>query len=289
MTPQRRHPRGAGQQGGQAMVELLAVAAFVLLPLFYAMPMLGKYLDVRATAIASARYVAWERTVWSQGSLWGGDHSKGDDALAAELTARIWSRDGGAFDSQQDAQAKALKKPPHLWRTRDGQALLRPYDAHEVALSNKTAPGTFNKLLDLMPGAADEAKNDSGESDWFEFPFKIDAKGRYDATVSMAVRDVDAGPGLRQGAGPWLIAESHGVLANGWQASGPSGDSASVKTMVKGLVPLAWLDSGVMGKVVDGVQNGLSVFGFYELNSRSLELGKIDPDLVPYDRLGSAP
>ncbi len=46
------------------MTEFLIAAAFVLLPLFIFVPMLGKYIDFKHKAIQSARYQAWEYTVW---------------------------------------------------------------------------------------------------------------------------------------------------------------------------------------------------------------------------------
>ncbi len=49
---------------GQAMTEFLVVTAFILLPLFLGIPMLGKYIDIKQTTIQAARYEAWEYTVW---------------------------------------------------------------------------------------------------------------------------------------------------------------------------------------------------------------------------------
>lgn len=276
-------------QRGQAMVELLAVAAFVLVPLFFAMPMLGKYLDMRAAAVEAARYAAWERTVWFGGSDWTANR-KGNDELGKEMKVRLWSQTVGAY-TNEDKKASAFRGGARkLWTSPSGDDVLRPYAENTLRMNNKTAPGTFNALLDLIPGSSNEAAADSGHSDWFDFPFKIDAKGRYGATVTMAVASVSAGsdadPWLRHGATPWRFTESHEVLANGWGASQPSGDRMSVQKMTSGLVPMALLTTGTMGQVVNGLLDVLSFSGFYELNSRSLQFGKIEPDEVPEDRLG---
>ena len=53
-----------GRKRGQAMTEFLIAALFVLVPLFVFIPMLGKYIDFKHKAIQSARYQAWEYTVW---------------------------------------------------------------------------------------------------------------------------------------------------------------------------------------------------------------------------------
>ncbi len=46
------------------MTEFVIAAAFVLLPLFVFIPMFGKYIDMKHSAIQAARYQAWEYTVW---------------------------------------------------------------------------------------------------------------------------------------------------------------------------------------------------------------------------------
>ena len=52
------------KQRGQAMTEFLICASFVLVPLFLGISMLAKYIDIKQAAIQSARYEAWEYTVW---------------------------------------------------------------------------------------------------------------------------------------------------------------------------------------------------------------------------------
>lgn len=46
------------------MSEFLIASAYVLVPLFIAVPLLTKYIDMRHAAIQAARYEAWEYTVW---------------------------------------------------------------------------------------------------------------------------------------------------------------------------------------------------------------------------------
>ncbi|MBT7952815.1 MAG: hypothetical protein HN764_14400 [Gammaproteobacteria bacterium] len=49
---------------GQAMTEFLISASFFLVPLFLAMSLIGKYIDIKQANIQAARYQAWEYTVW---------------------------------------------------------------------------------------------------------------------------------------------------------------------------------------------------------------------------------
>jgi hypothetical protein len=46
------------------MTETIIAASFVLIPLFLLIPLLGKYIDIRHSTIQTARYEAWEYTVW---------------------------------------------------------------------------------------------------------------------------------------------------------------------------------------------------------------------------------
>ena len=56
--------RSGMRSGGQAMTEFVIGVVLFALPVFLLIPVVGKYLDMRATAVQAARYVAWERTVW---------------------------------------------------------------------------------------------------------------------------------------------------------------------------------------------------------------------------------
>jgi len=51
-------------QNGQAMVEFLISATFFLVPLFLAMSLVAKYIDMKQANVQAARYQAWEYTVW---------------------------------------------------------------------------------------------------------------------------------------------------------------------------------------------------------------------------------
>ena len=52
------------KQRGQAMTEFVISATYVLIPLFIAIPLLAKYIDIKQASVQAARYAAWEYTVW---------------------------------------------------------------------------------------------------------------------------------------------------------------------------------------------------------------------------------
>ncbi len=61
------------KQKGQAIAEFNVTAAFVLLPLFIMIPVVGKYIDMKHSSVQTARYLAWEQTVWSEPGVAGDD------------------------------------------------------------------------------------------------------------------------------------------------------------------------------------------------------------------------
>jgi len=71
-------------QRGQAMTEFVIAATYVLVPLFVAVPMLAKYLDIKQTAVQAARYEAWEYTVWYEDAS-NDDHDILDNFESSEV------------------------------------------------------------------------------------------------------------------------------------------------------------------------------------------------------------
>ncbi|HWT71543.1 MAG TPA: TadE family protein [Oxalicibacterium sp.] len=234
------------KSGGQAMVELVIVAGFVLVPLFLAIPLIGKYLDMRSSAVQAARYAAWERTVWYGGSA------------ASSLG---WL---GASNFKNSSKA--------LWQDRQSQQMLVNYDDLQNTIGSAQAPGTLNVILDPIANLAATLG-----------PFTLEMKGLYSATVSMKVRDIDYDHFLLKNSTA-SFHETNVLLANGWSADGPDDPSkTSVKQQVKGLVPTSILNAEIAGvNVMEYVLKALSVF---LPEASKLEPGKIEPDKVPADRL----
>jgi hypothetical protein len=267
---------------GQAMVELVIAASLVLVPLFLAIPLLGKYLDMRSTAVQTARYAAWERTVWYGGDAasslgWFGvskrwqANAKTDGQVRNELGVRMLSETNDAF-TVNDRDASDFKGGVKtLWQDRSGRKMLANYSDIQNTVGNKQAPGTLNKILDPIANFASTLG-----------PFVLETKGEYAATVTVQVRDIDTSNFLMKSS-TRNFSESNVLLANGWNANGPS-DAAktSVKQQVKGLVPTSILNAEIEGvNVMEYVLKALSVF-LPEVSK--LEPGKIEPENIPADR-----
>jgi hypothetical protein len=249
------------------MVELLITAAFVLVPLFLAIPLLGKYLDMRTAAVQTARYAAWERTVWYGGGA-GQANEKSDDEIRSELGARLLSETAAtdAF-SKDDRSASGFKGGSKmLWKDRTGKALLASYDDIGGGIANQVAPGTVNAIL--TPIAALAAKLG---------PFVLETKGEYAATVQVNIKDIDYVHYLAKDSSV-TFSETNVLLANGWSASGPDDSThTGVKQQVRGLVPTSLFDNDVVTDI-------LTIGGLALPELGKLELGKIEPDAIPADR-----
>ncbi|OGB27473.1 MAG: hypothetical protein A3I66_06195 [Burkholderiales bacterium RIFCSPLOWO2_02_FULL_57_36] len=276
-----RHSRS----GGQAMIELLIVAGFVLVPLFLAIPLLGKYLDVRAAAVQTSRYAAWERTVWFGGDAasslgWFGvsrrwqANEKTDDQIRREIGVRHLSETGtsDAFSNSDRSAGNFKGGSKALWQDRNGQKLLADYNDIQNKVDNNPAPGTLNKILTPIANFASTLG-----------PFVLEMNAEYGAKVTIKIKDIDFDHYLAK-TSTADFSETNVLLANGWNANGPD-DSAktSAKQQVKGLVPTSILAAEIEGvKIMDYVLGALSVF---LPEASKLEPGKIEPDIVPADRL----
>lgn len=267
------------------MIELLIVAGFVLVPLFLAIPLLGKYLDVRAAAVQTSRYAAWERTVWYGGDAatslgWFGvsrkwdANAKTDDQIRREIGVRHLSETGtGDPFTNADRSASGFKNGSKaLWQDRKGEKLLANYSDIQNKVDSSQAPGTLNVILDPIANFASTLG-----------PFVLEMNGEYTAKVTIKIKDIDFDHYLAK-TSTANFSETNVLLANGWSANGPDDNTkTSAKQQVKGLVPTSILAAEIEGvKIMDYVLGALSVF---LPEASKLEPGKIEPDIVPADRL----
>src|SRR6185312_2529360 len=210
----KRHSR----HRGQAMIELVIVGALVLVPLFLAIPMLGKYLDIRSTAVQTARYAAWERTIWYGGDAatsmgWFGvsrqwqANTKSDDQISKEIGVRQLSETSAsdAFSST-DRNAGSFKNGVKaLWQDRTGGKLLANYSDVQNTVGNGLAPGTLNVVLDPIANFASTLG-----------PFVLEMNGKYTAKVTLNIKNIDYDNHFLAQSAKSGFSEANVLLANGW-------------------------------------------------------------------------
>ena len=270
------------KQAGQAMVEFLIAATTVLIPLFLLVPLLGKYMDMKASAIQAARYAAWERTVWFGSSDWSAA-GKTDTQIQHEVQQRFFADTATVKLQSSDMNSAGSSLKP-LWRDRAGTAMLANNDTNATQSSPRsTTPGTLNAVLDpvlTVIGVVDKVLGAE---------FKLDMKSLYTSTVTMQTAPTTP---IRQVLGSTssletfasvtpVFAEKNVLVANGWSANGV----AFVKQQTEGLVVLSVLQRDPVKTVLDIVQTVAGLI-YPELGKDWLKLGgEIQPDIVPDDRL----
>lgn len=88
----RRRPLNQRTIRGQALIETLVVAMYVLIPLLFLGPLVGKYFASTARVEAVANDIAWERTAWlsdRETSLSAAGWDAGTDRLAVRSDAEL--------------------------------------------------------------------------------------------------------------------------------------------------------------------------------------------------------
>jgi hypothetical protein len=296
------------------MVEAVIAAALVLIPLFLAIPVIAKYMDIRTQVVQGARYAAWERTVWFGGAAaapvgFGASVSntwyaneKTDDVIRTEIGARILARNGGAFNTTTDQASSGALAASGMWQDRRGTPMLQNYNAIADQNDNNEPPGIVNTLLGPLMDIAALVSS-----------FTLDTHAQYTANVSLTVQEVafnndnslaTANAMAKQRydndflvtGSTMNFSEKNAIIANGWNANGPGSfddlkkednGSADKKTsvyrQVRGLTPTSIFQptNGVANALMD-VLNGVMLVFLPELST--LQLGKIDVDQVPADR-----
>jgi hypothetical protein len=303
-------------QRGQALIETLIAAALVLVPLFLAIPVIAKYLDIRSHVVQAARYAAWERTVWFGGDAaepmglgsggpfsnkWDANEKK-DGEIRAELGARILSEtnaNSGFTDSDKSAGGSPYGAK-NFWRDRRGNVLANYGDVSGKfsgkdadGVYNAPAPGLFNELFGPIMNVAAVVSN-----------FTVETHGEYTTKVGLSVQQVafnpDTGLGGCKGCDteflasgtPQTFSETNVLVANGWSANGPGSlkdfgdhpEKITVYNQTRGLTPTSLINppAGAFRTALDVLQTIALVF-FPELST--LDLGRIEVDKVPADRL----
>lgn len=210
------------QETGQSMVGTLIVGLFVLVPVFLMVPLLGKYIDLQATALQAARNAAFERTIFSAGG------SRNGTTVAAKSNATLTSQIQSRFFSSLDQGIRSGQ--PHAYSTRSlwsgtaGNALLPSYQDVTVSLQEQSSPDKPDHALqDSLDGLS--LITAGGPASALNF------QGLYTAKVQIKPRAVDY-PFLHR-----LKLDFHArdaLLADGWDAS----SSADVKKQVQHSLPL---------------------------------------------------
>lgn len=261
------------------MTEFVVVAVLVLLPLYILIPVLGKYIDMKGAAIQGARYIAFERTVYFGGNTssvkWPGA-DKTDAELENEMRMRVMTSGSPIRSTDKDAGTWSTTGFRDNWKNRDGSRMLANYDSVKRAGgSQEDAPGIVNMGLGALVKVADAIGS-----------FTLEMKGLHSASVSITPSTLpinmswDGDPAKQFNPSALTFIDHVAVLGNAWSTPG----NGHVKKQTQGLTPTSVLDSPGVKDAFTAVRIAMAPAAPEIL---FLELGKIEPDVVPPDRLVS--
>lgn len=276
--PINRQVAGNVFQHGQAMVEFLVAAMFVLVPLFIAVTALAKLADVQHTTTMAARYAAWERSVWYEPSAsdfntMHAANQKSAQAIDNEIAMRlIHDRQRSVVIRATDRNATALDNGSDpLWQDHAGTRYLNTR-AQVTTTLTAARPDTdvAGAVLDTLQHVSVKGMLD------FVPPLPVE---------SLAVAEVSIGQVAQHSVAyrrlwnhtPWqgmTFTASGAILSNTWAANARDGTRA----MVEKMVPTA----RGLGAPITATKVAMLP---WDGATASIEVGKISVDQVPADRL----
>lgn len=246
----KRIPPRRGQRG-QSTAEFV-VLTVVIVPLLLIVPLIGKYMDIAQTTAVASRYVAFEGEVRHSSS---NDGWKSDAELAQEVRRRFFSN-SDAFIKTNDVAGDFNAHRNTLWFDHRGKPLL-PEFAKNVSVV------TTRESLTQPFGAL------------YAGSFKLPYDNLYTGQVKVSIADI---AGLKPFDALGLaVSRSTTLLADPWATSGPD----SVRGKVRGATaafPYQYLKVAAAPLV--------PFISILEPNSSPPDIGAVDPDKVPADRLG---
>ncbi|OYW39238.1 MAG: hypothetical protein B7Z35_04690 [Hydrogenophilales bacterium 12-61-10] len=254
MTKTSKYIARACAQQGQSTVEFVVLGA-VLVPLLLIVPLIGKHMDIaQATAVAS-RYVAFEGIARHSSST---DGWKSDADLAQEVRRRFFSNSDAPIKTHDMAGNFNAHRNP-LWFDHRGTPLLSDF-------SNNVGVTTQKQTLAQPFGALASG-------------FKLPQDNLYTGEVTVNIDDIaNLVPfdtlGLK-------VSRHTSLLVDPWAASGSAQVDAKIKqaSVLFPYQPLALIAAPLAVLMSNPL---MAVLG---TDSTPPEVGRVDPDRVPADRV----
>jgi hypothetical protein len=240
------------RQRGQSMTEFL-VLALVLIPLMVIVPLLGAYLDMSQHAVLASRYVAFEAVARHASSAAGW---KSDAMLAQEVRRRFFSTSDAPIKTNDAAGDFVAHRNP-VWTTHHAKPLLPSFADNVQATTEKFS-------LDQPAGAL------------FASDFGLPQESLYRGTVKATPANVAGLPvfesiGLSMTRSTALLSDSWTAGGSGMVRSRVAGADAAFPWKV-GIQPYALPHEVLLPAVMDFTRP---------------DVGHVQPDTVPGDRLGA--
>lgn len=270
-------------QRGQAMTELV-IMMIVLLPMVLLVPVIGKYIHLRHLTQQAARAAAWEAAV-------SPDYAVPD---AQTQQAKVVDRYFGGGDAAIATVPQSDGITSAMLGTFSGQPLATA-SGITVGYRDQASPGPLGEVAGLLAGLPLPWAWQTPNADGF-------VGARLDVDVQQ-LKYSDGTPARFLAPFDTMqvsMSSEHALVVDPWNAAG-SGDASSERTVVRQTTPLVLTRVATeCEQEIPGVLCPLAAFNeamaplaglpipFVEVPGRLMaegELGLIEPDVVPYDKL----
>ncbi|MBU0969223.1 MAG: hypothetical protein KKC20_01185 [Proteobacteria bacterium] len=292
-------------QKGQAAIEFLIAAVFILVPLFLTIPLLGKYIDIRHAAVQQARFEAWEYTAWmgpSEKAMFGlekNPHSgrKSYEKTRAQGLRYFFSDPHDKSYGKSYGKTWSLNK---LWQDHHGEWLFAENHFNPQGLQEDASPdptrgvanfifATFSYVYKQFRKLTKSMKVDAGFN-------AVNNQGFFHTQVSMHLRSPgEIMPNLSLAGiestpvSTLNIEAKAGVQSIYWN----SGGTKMAVSQSRGLVFSSALSpvSDTLNKIINKLHGALNVIGKVLPISITLphlpDFGYVNDNLVPYEHLSA--
>ncbi|MCJ8337755.1 MAG: hypothetical protein MJK10_04745 [Pseudomonadales bacterium] len=280
------------RESGQAMTEMLVASAFVLVPLFLIVPIVGKYIDMQQAAVTAARYSAWEITVHGAIDMSAASsrvYGEADDQITTAATAagtgrKLWRYHNGqniftsenlaSYRSDFEEQNKAQQQ---LGASGGEIQDLTPFNAtREIVSAVGTVLETVTDFINTFVGTGVFDMIDTGGT------ATVVASISTTATPNYQSLNADSSAALLGSVAPVFSARAQ-VYSKNWGVPG----KVALHDKVEPLVPTAIIDKGLNSFSLAGItpQQALSVIMLSpEIDPSQLKFGHTDLDVHPRER-----
>lgn len=246
----------SGGQRGQSTVEFVVLAS-ILVPLLLIVPLIGKYMDIAQAAAVASRYVAFEGEIRHSSSIEGW---KTDAELAREVRRRFFSNSDAPIKTNDTAGDFNAHRNT-LWFDHRGDPLL-PKSVDNVGVR------TWREFLTQPVGA------------FHATSLGLSQDNLYTGQVTVSVADI---AGLQPFDKLGLsVTRSTTLLTDPWAAPGPASIEGKIKSNgwdLLGPFPYKPLEALGANPIVD------LALTLFEFGAGPPEIGKIEPNRVPGDRI----
>lgn len=278
------------------MAEFLISMTLVMSVLLLGIAMLGKFNDVRNRTLMGSRYIAWERTVWTDtvpkkgfisdpSTTEGWSSSYGSAALAAhkmdeelksEVIQRVMAGDRSPVSGTDRKYGPSLGSRPAMWDDYGGNPLLASTADVVATTTASENPASSNARAAVTPFGTISTGTGGTYLSKLDLPTRTLQSG----TLSISIaRDSDVlkrlwpKDHLLPAFSGLTFSDTNVLMANAWVADG----SDNAKAVFSQAVPAA--------NVVLVQPYGYLGLQKYAPEISSLQFGLIQQDVVPANRL----